>query len=44
MLEANDVCVIKWHIDEAFAVHPDMKGHTGGYITLGKGSIYGTST
>jgi hypothetical protein len=43
-LEANDVRVIKWHIDAAFAVHPDMKGHTGGNMTLGKGSVYGTST
>jgi hypothetical protein len=44
-LEANDVVrVIKWHIDAAFAVHPDMKGHTRGNMTLGKGSVYGTST
>jgi hypothetical protein len=42
-LEANDVRVIKkWHIDAAFAVHPDIKGHTGGNTTLGKGSVYGT--
>jgi hypothetical protein len=37
-LEANDVRVIKWHVDAAFAVH------TGGNMTLGKGSVYGTST
>jgi hypothetical protein len=43
-LEASDVRIIKWHIDAAFAVHPDMKGHTGGNMTLGKGSVYGTST
>jgi hypothetical protein len=43
-LEANNVRVIKWHIDTAFAVHPNMKGHTGGSMTLRKGSIYGTST
>jgi hypothetical protein len=43
-LEASDVHIIKWHIDAAFAVHPDMKGHTGGNMTLGKGSVYGTST
>lgn len=43
-LEANSLQVIKWHIDASFAVHPDMKGHTGGAMTLGKGSIYGTST
>jgi radical SAM superfamily enzyme len=43
-LEANDVRVIKWNIDAAFAVHPNMKGHTRGNMTLDKGSIYGTLT
>jgi hypothetical protein len=43
-LEANNTRVIKWHIDASFAVHPDMKGHTGGSMTLGKGAVYGTST
>jgi hypothetical protein len=43
-LEADDVNVIKWWADASFAVHPDMKSHTGGMMTLGKGAIYGTST
>ncbi|KAI2499082.1 Reverse transcriptase (RNA-dependent DNA polymerase) [Fragilaria crotonensis] len=43
-LEAEDMCVIKWWVDSSFAVHPDMKGHTGGMMTLGKGTMYGTST
>ena len=43
-LEADDVSIIKWWVDSSFAVHPDMKGHTGGMMTLGKGAIYGTST
>ena len=30
---------VKWWIDAAFAVHPDMRGHTGGTMTMGKGSI-----
>ena len=34
----------KWWIDASFAVHPDMRSHTGGAMTLGKGAIYGTST
>jgi hypothetical protein len=43
-LEATDVQIIKWWIDSSFAVHPDMKSHTGGAMTLGKGTIYATST
>jgi hypothetical protein len=43
-LEADGMSVIKWWADASFAVHPDMKSHTGGMMTLGKGAIYGTST
>ena len=43
-LEADDISVIKWSVDASFAVHPDMKSHTGGSMTLGKGTVYGTST
>ncbi|KAI2500335.1 Reverse transcriptase (RNA-dependent DNA polymerase) [Fragilaria crotonensis] len=43
-LEADGMSIIKWWVDSSFAVHPDMKGHTGGMMTLGKGAIYGTST
>ena len=31
-------------VDASFAVHPDMKSHTGGAMSMGKGVIYGTST
>ena len=40
-LETNNLKVMDWHMDASFAVHPDMKGHTGGTMTLGKGSIIG---
>jgi hypothetical protein len=43
-LEANDLQVIKWWVDASFAVHPDMKSHTGAAMSLGKGSIYSVST
>ena len=26
----------KWWVDSSYAVHPDMKSHTGIYMTLGK--------
>jgi hypothetical protein len=36
--------IVKWWVDASFAVHPDMKSHTGDIMSLGKGAIYGTST
>ena len=43
-LEADNLQVIKWWIDGAFAKHPDMRSHTGGMLSLGKWAIYGAST
>jgi hypothetical protein len=43
-LEMDDGIAIKWWwIDGSFAVHPDMRSHTGGTMSLGKGSIYSMS-
>lgn len=42
-LEAEDIHVVKWWVDAAFAVHPDMKSQTGGAMSLGKGVVYGSS-
>ena len=36
--------IIKWWVDASYAVHPDMKSHTGACMSLGKGSIYSSST
>jgi hypothetical protein len=30
-------------VDAAFATHHDMRSHTGGYITMGKGALYASS-
>jgi len=30
-------------VDASFAIHHDMKSHTGGLMTLGKGAVYATS-
>ena len=43
-LESSNMNVVKWWVDASFAVHPDMKSHTGGAMSLGKGVVYGTST
>ena len=43
-LEADNLQVIKWWFDGAFATHPNMLSHTGGMLSLGNGAIYGAST
>ena len=43
MLSADNLRVVKWYIDAAFAVHPDFKSHTGGAMTLGQGTVQSVS-
>lgn len=44
-LEADDVQTVKWWFDASFAVHPDMKSHTGATMSIGeKGSQCTTFT
>ena len=43
-LEADDLQIIKWWVDASFAVHQDMRSHTGGAMSLGKGAVYSVST
>jgi hypothetical protein len=40
---SNGKRVGEWHVDAAFAVHPDFKSHTGSTFTLGRGSIISIS-
>jgi hypothetical protein len=42
-LEADNLSMIKWWIDASYAVQPDMKSHTGGMMSLGRGANYSTS-
>jgi hypothetical protein len=42
-LSANSLHSVRWWVDASYAVHPDMKSHTGGALSLGGGVIYGTS-
>ena len=37
--EADDHQSLYWMIDASFGVHPDMRSHTGGIFSLGKGAI-----
>jgi hypothetical protein len=43
-LEADGSGAIKWWIDASFAVHQDMRSHTGITMSLGKGSPFSAST
>ena len=42
-LAADDSSEMRWSVDAAFAVHPDMKSHTGITMTMGRGSIISAS-
>jgi len=35
---------IRWWVDASFAVHGDMRGHTGATMSLGAGSVYSMSS
>lgn len=41
--EVHEPIHVTAYIDASFAIHPDMKSHTGSVVTLGKGAIYAKS-
>ena len=42
-LEANNLSIVKWWADAAFAVHHDFKSHTGATMSFGKGAVQAIS-
>mgnify|MGYP000305707936 CR=1 FL=1 len=42
-LSAHSLHNVRWWVDASYAVHPDMKSHTGGAMSMGLGVIYGTA-
>jgi histone deacetylase 1/2 len=44
VLEAGKVLSIRSYVDASFAVHPDMRSHSGASITLGKGPVFAKSS
>ena len=42
-LSADNLHVVKWYVDAAFAVHPDFKSHTGAVMTFGEGAVQNLS-
>jgi len=43
-LEPDEIHVFKWMVDASFAVHPNMRSHTGCAALSGKGSFLSIST
>jgi hypothetical protein len=43
-LGADSSGILNWYVDASFAVHPNMRGHTGGGLTLGTGFPIVSST
>jgi len=41
-MEAGDR--LKWWVDSSYAVHPDMRSHSGIFMTLGKVTAYSASS
>jgi hypothetical protein len=44
ILSANGSGILKWWVDASFAVHPNMRGHSGGGLYLGRGFLIVSST
>jgi hypothetical protein len=44
IIRVDGTGVLSWYVDASFAVHPDMRGHTGGAMTMGRGLPLDKST
>jgi hypothetical protein len=44
ILGADNEGMLMWYVDALFAVHPKMRGHTGGGMTVGRGFPISVST
>ena len=44
ILVLSDNSILTWWVDASYAVHQDMWGHTGGTLSMGRGSMYSTSS
>ncbi len=44
ILSADGSGVLMWYVDASFAVHPHMRSHTGGGLTMGRGFSIVSST
>ena len=44
ILQSSDMNVVKWWLDASFAIHRNIRSHTGGVMTLGSVGVYTVST
>jgi len=44
ILGSDGIGILKWYVDSSFTVHPNMRGHTSGGLTLGRGYPISAST
>jgi hypothetical protein len=44
ILGADNEGMLMWYVNALFAVHPNMHGHTGGGMTMGRGFPISVST
>jgi hypothetical protein len=44
ILGADGTGIINWYVDASFAAHANMRGHTGGALTMGRGFPIVSST
>ena len=44
IIGAHGMEVLTTYVDASYAIHPDMKGHTGGLMSMGTGVIQGNSS
>jgi hypothetical protein len=42
-LRADGSHALLWHVDAAFAVHPDYRSHTGAIVSMGEGAVISIS-
>ena len=39
IMSADGSRVLMWYVDASFAIHPNMRSHTGGGLTMGRGFL-----
>jgi hypothetical protein len=44
ILGADNEGMLMWYVDASFAVHPNMRGHTGGGMTIERSFLISVST
>ena len=44
IINANGTGMLKWYVDGLYRIHPNMKGHSGGGLSMGTGFPISSST